>query len=279
MTVLESTLSSPAGADIHVRSWTADTEPTAVIVIAHGFAEHGGRYAALAQRLNAQGWSVVAADHRGHGRSSGKRRSIRSFGEYVADLHAVIEQSRRDEVPVVLLGHSMGGLVALVYALGHESLLHALVLSAPAACPGRVSRVTLLSGRVVSRIAPDAGVLRLPLQRISRDPAVVDQYMRDPLVSVGPMRARLGAEMLDAMARVDHELPRLRLPLLAMQGVEDGLVVPGCARHVYELAGSPDKTLREYPGLWHEIFNEPERDVVINDLISWLRWHVATAGG
>jgi acylglycerol lipase len=91
------------------------------------------------------------------------------------------------------------------------------------------------------------------------------------------MRARLGAEMLDAMDRVDAGLPSLRVPLLVMQGTADGLVDPGCGPHVYERAGSPDKTLKMYDGLWHEIFNEPERDHVLGDLIAWLRTHLSAS--
>jgi alpha-beta hydrolase superfamily lysophospholipase len=128
---------------------------------------------------------------------------------------------------------------------------------------------------VLSVVAPNAGVLRLPLNRISRDQAVVDAYNNDPLVFRTPIRARLGAEMLDAMDRVDAALPAMRLPLLVMQGTADGLVDPGCGPHVYERAGSPDKTLKMYEGLWHEIFNEPERDSVLADLTAWLQTHLA----
>ena len=108
---------------------------------------------------------------------------------------------------------------------------------------------------------------------------MVDAYNHDPLVFRAPMRARLGAEMLDAMDRVDAGLPSLKVPLLVMQGTADGLVDPGCGPHVYERAGSKDKTLKMYDGLWHEIFNEPERDHVLGDLIAWLRTRLAASRG
>ena len=177
--------------------------------------------------------------------------------------------------PPLLLGHSMGGMIALDLAIRPGTVLDGLVLSAPAACPGDISKVRLTLGRVLSQVAPNAGVLRLPLNKISRDQAVVDAYNNDPLVIRSPVRARLGAEWLDAMSRVDAALPSLRVPLLVMQGTADGLVDPGCGPHVYERAGSPDKTLKMYDGLWHEIFNEPERDQVLADLIAWLRSHFA----
>ncbi len=264
------------GLRIHVRTWLPDRLPTGVVVIAHGFAEHGGRYAGVADRLTAAGIAVVAPDHRGHGLSEGKRTSIVRFEDYLDDLTTVIAQvrARWPSLRVVLLGHSMGGLIALDLAVRQAVPLDGLVLSAPAACPREVSQFTLAVGRALSRVAPNTGVLRLPLNRISRDPAVVDEYNSDPLVFRTPIRARLGAEMLDAMDRVDAGLPGLHVPLLVMQGTSDGLVDPGCGPHVYDRAGSGDKTLKMYDGLWHEIFNEPERDQVMGDLTGWLESHL-----
>jgi acylglycerol lipase len=264
------------GLRIHVRTWLPAGAPTGVVVVAHGFAEHGGRYAAVAERLVVDGLAVRAADHRGHGLSEGKRTSVVRFDDYVDDVTTVIAQARErwPALCVVLLGHSMGGLIALDLAVRPDSPLDGLVVSAPAACPREMSKVTLTVGRALSRIAPDTGVLRLPLNRISRDPAVVDAYNNDPLVFRTPIRARLGAEMLVAMDRVDAGLPSLRVPLLVMQGTADGLVDPGCGPHVYSRAGSTDKALKMYDGLWHEIFNEPERDHVLGDLTGWLRSHL-----
>jgi acylglycerol lipase len=261
---------------IRYRTWLPAGSPTGVVVIAHGFAEHGGRYAHIAARLVADGLAVRAPDHRGHGLSEGKRTSVVRFDDYVDDLTTVIEQAREEWASrrVILLGHSMGGLIALRLAVRAGVPIDGLVVSAPAACPRDVSRLTLTVGRALSRLAPNTGVLRLPLNRISRDPAVVDAYNHDPLVFRTPIRARLGAEMLTAMDRVEAGLPRLRMPLLVMQGTADGLVDPGCGPHVYERAGSADKTLKMYDGLWHEIFNEPERDHVLDDLATWVRVHL-----
>ncbi len=271
----DESFSGGRGLRIHVKTWLPAVPPVGVVVIAHGFAEHGGRYAAVAERLVAAGIAVRALDHRGHGLSEGKRTSIVRFADYVDDLSTVIGQARErwPSLHLVLLGHSMGGLIALDLAVRQTIPLEGLVLSAPAACPREVSTFTLAVGRALSRVAPNTGVLRLPLNRISRDPAVVDAYNNDPLVFRTPIRARLGAEMLDAMDRVDAGLPSLRVPLLVMQGTADGLVDPGCGPHVYDRAGSIDKTLKMYDGLWHEIFNEPEREHVLDDLTAWLGTH------
>ena len=272
----EETFTGARGLRIHARTWLPAAPPTGVVVIAHGFAEHGGRYGAVAARLVADGIAVRAADHRGHGLSEGKRTSLVKFADYVDDLTTVIAQARArwPSLRLVLLGHSMGGLIALDLAVRPGVPLEGLVLSAPAACPREVSRLTLAAGRALSRVAPNVGVLRLPLNRISRDPAVVEAYNNDPLVFRTPIRARLGAEMLDAMERIDAGLPSLRTPLLVMQGTADGLVDPGCGPHVYNRAASSDKTLKMYDGLWHEIFNEPEREHVLADLTAWLRSHL-----
>jgi acylglycerol lipase len=264
------------GLRIHYRTWLPAAKPRGAVVIAHGFAEHGGRYAHVAERLVAEGVAVRAPDHRGHGRSGGRRTSVRRFDDYVDDLTTVIQQVRKQwPRPVILLGHSMGGLIALRLAVRAGVPIDGLVVSAPAACPRDVSKLTLTLGRALSWLAPNAGVIRLPLNRISRDPEVVDAYKHDPLVFRTPIRARLGTEMLAAMHQVEAGLPELRTPLLVMQGTADGLVDPGCGPHVYGRAGSPDKTLKMYDGLWHEIFNEPEREHVLDDLAAWVRGHLA----
>jgi alpha-beta hydrolase superfamily lysophospholipase len=264
------------GLRIHHRSWLPSAPPRGIVVIAHGFAEHSGRYARVAERLVAEGVAVRAADHRGHGLSEGKRTSVVRFDDYVDDLTTVVTEARGEwpSLRLILLGHSMGGLIALRFAVCNDSLIDGLVVSAPAACPGDVSRLKLAVGHALSRVAPNAAVLRLPLNKISRDPAVVDAYNSDPLVFRTPIRARLGAEMLATMDRVDAGLPAMRVPLLVMQGTSDGLVDPGCGPQVYRRAGSTDKTLKMYDGLWHEIFNEPERDHVLDDLATWVKAHL-----
>jgi acylglycerol lipase len=274
--VLDDAFVGVRGLRIRYRTWSPAGAPRGIVVIAHGFAEHSGRYGGVAERLTAEGCIVRAPDHRGHGQSEGKRTSVVRFDDYVDDLLTVIAQARGEwpTVPVILLGHSMGGLVALSLAVRAGAPIDGLVVSAPAACPGDVSRVKLTVGRALSRVAPNTPVLRLPLNKISRDAAVVDAYNNDPLVFRTPIRARLGAEMIATMDRVDAALPALRVPLLVMQGTSDALVDPGCGPHVYERAGSPDKTLKMYDGLWHEIFNEPERDHVLEDLVTWVRGHI-----
>jgi alpha-beta hydrolase superfamily lysophospholipase len=269
------TFSGVRGVPIAHREWLPDGDARGSVVIVHGINEHGGRYAHVAHRLVRDGWLVAVIDHRGHGLSGGRRAAVERFDDWVGDLDTYV---RRVLVgapqPVFMLGHSLGGLIALVYALHHRDTLAGLVLSSPSVIPPKgVSPATLRTGRVLSRVAANLPVVALRLDAVSRDPAVVTAYRDDPLVHLGKVRARTGAEILDAIAEVQRDIGELKVPVLSVQGTVDLLVDPGSARWVDEHTGSADHTLRIYDGLYHEVFNEPERDAVLDDVAGWLDAH------
>jgi acylglycerol lipase len=264
-------------ATLYAQAWLPDREPDVVVVISHGLAEHSGRYAGLAERLVARGHGVYALDHRGHGRSSGPRANIERFSYLVSDLGAFVGRAQRQhpDASTYLLGHSMGGAIALATALRNPGGLKGLALSAPALAAGEaVPPLKASAVRLLSRFAPNTGVLTLPATAISRDPAVVRAYDADPLVFRGAIPARTLVELLEAMATFPDAAPKLRLPVLVQHGTADRLVPLAAARPVYERLGSPKlRTIRLYEGLFHEAYNEPEREQVLADLEAWISRH------
>jgi len=265
------------GGNNYFQCWLPDTAPKAVLLLVHGLAEHSGRYANLVAHLVPRGYALYGMDHVGHGKSDGARAHVERFDDFVQPLRTYFGMVRewQPDAPIFLVGHSLGALIGATYLLDHQDGLQGAILSGPAVkIPGNISPVTILAGRILSVLMPKVGVLGLDARGISRDPAVVAAYVNDPLVFTGKATARLGAEMLKAMQRITAEANRIRLPLLILQGGADKLVDPAGARMLHDLAGSADKTLKIYEGLYHEVYNEPERDQVLRDVESWLETHL-----
>jgi acylglycerol lipase len=260
--------------NLYGQSWLPEQSPRALIVVSHGLAEHCGRYAALAGRLVEDGFAVYAMDHRGHGRSGGPRANVERYDYLVSDLGTFVGRAQREHpgVPVILLGHSMGGAVALGCALKYENALRALVLSAPAlAVAEQPSLLKQLMVKALSSLRPDTGVLTIPARAISRDPEVVRAYENDPLVFHEAIPARTVAELFDAMQVLQLRAHELRLPVLIQHGSADELVPLSATHPIYQRLGlAKRRTLLIYDGLFHEIYNEPEKDRVIRDLVNWL---------
>lgn len=257
---------------------TPDRAPRGVVVIVHGLGEHGRRYGHVVRALVAAGFIVAVPDHLGHGRSDGKRLRIKSFADYTGDIGTVLDAVQIDGLPTFLLGHSMGGCIALDYALDHQGRLTGLVLSGPAVVPGSdIPPILVTLAPIVGRIAPGLPSKALSAASISRDPQVVADYDADPLVVRSPIPAGLGGSMITTMRSFPKRLPSLRIPLLVMHGGKDVLAEPDGSRMVEKLAGSSDKTLIIYDELFHEIFNEPERETVIATTVDWLTEHADAA--
>ena len=253
------------------QAWLPDGEPRATVVLAHGASEHGGRYAWAGERLAASGFALYAGDHRGHGRSEGPRALIDRMDRVVGDLDKVVDVAVERHPPKpFLLGHSMGGAVALSYAMVHQDRLRGLILSAPVAVLEAASPVTRLAGRVLSTVAPRLGVYSIDSTAVSRDPAVVRDYDADPLNYHGKLPARTVAELSRAIDGFPEAVTRFKLPMLVMHGTADRLVPIAGSEMVVERAGSEDKTFKRYDGLFHEILNEPERQQVVDDIADWL---------
>jgi acylglycerol lipase len=268
---IEASLTGNGSTRIVYDVWNPDTEPRGTLVISHGLGEYGRRYDHVADRLCALGLVVAVPDHRGHGRSGGPRAGLKRFSDYTDDLHRVFGVVRLPDRPAFLLGHSMGGTVALDYALKHPDTLSGLILSAAAVQPGDDQpKAALAIAKLLGKFLPSLPTAKLDSTGISRDPRVVAAYDADPQVFHGKVPAGLAGGMLGVMDSFPARLPEMAMPLLVLHGSADKMTSPAGSDLVMERAGSTDKTQRVYDGLYHEIFNEPERDLVLDDVVDWL---------
>jgi alpha-beta hydrolase superfamily lysophospholipase len=274
---IEGNFKGVRNANIYYQAWLPDGEVKAVLFVVHGLGEHSGRYMNHVDRFVPLGYAVYGLDHIGHGKSDGQREVIDRFTDFTETLKIYYEMVKgwQPGKPIFILGHSLGGLITCYYLLDHQDLFKGAIISAPLIkVSENISSMTITMGKVLSRIAPKAGLLSLDATGVSSDPEVVNAYVNDPLVFHGKTPARLAAEMLKAMMRVTAEKEKITLPFIVVQGGADKIVDPGGAQMLYDKAGSKDKTLKIYEGLYHEVHNEPEREVMFKDLESWLAAHV-----
>ncbi len=262
--------------NIFHQCWLPEGEVKAVVILVHGLGEHSGRYQNVINALVPQGYAIHALDHIGHGQSDGVRKHIRQFDDFISTLHVFSDMVREqyDAQPVFLLGHSMGGLIATRYMLDYQHEFTGAILSAPALkVDDSVTPLLILIGRILSIVLPRFGVVPMGSAMLSRDPAVVQAYLDDPLVYSGKTTARLAAEIMVTMAYVREHRQSIDLPMLILQGSADRIVHPQGAQSFHDGVGSQDKSLNVYDGWYHELFNEPEREVALADLLTWLDKH------
>ncbi|MFC2078051.1 alpha/beta hydrolase [Candidatus Bipolaricaulota bacterium] len=269
----EGTFAGVRGAEIYCQDWLPEDAPRAVLVIVHGLAEHCGRYGNLVDHFVPRGFAVYAHDHIGHGRSEGKRVFVKRFEDLTDVLGIQVDRvlDQHPETPAYLVGHSIGALIGARYLLDRQEAFAGAILSGSVVkVPENISPIVVAMARLLSAVLPKVGVSAVDAQGVSRDPAVVKAYLDDPLVYTGKTTARMGAEMLKAMERTVRDASRITLPLLILHGSEDTLADPDGTRMLHDAASSPDKTLKIYEGLHHEIYNEPEHAEVLGDVEAWL---------
>jgi acylglycerol lipase len=280
LTQENSTFTAPDGLQLYEQYWQPPAPPKGVVLIVHGYAEHSDRYRHLADFLAHTSYAVASFDLRGHGRSQGERTFINHFDEYLTDLDLFLERVRQRHpgLPLFLLGHSMGGAIAALFAITRQPTIQGLVLSGPAlqAGDGNPAILIALSG-LLGRLFPRLPTVALDSTAVSRDPVVVQRYQTDPMVYHGKFLARTAAELLSAMNRIQAGWETLTMPLLVMHGTEDRLAHPTGSKQLHAHARATDKTLKLYQGLYHEIFNEPEQEQVFRDMCDWLDAHLIMA--
>ena len=253
--------------------WTPDTAPRGVVVLSHGYAEHARRYDHVAQRFGAAGLVTYALDHRGHGRSGGKRVWLKRLSDYTDDFATLVSiaAAAHPDLKRIVVGHSMGGGIVFAYAAEHVGDYSAIVLSGPAvAAQLEAPPLLRLIGKTIGRFFPGAPAKKLPTDAISRDPQVVAAYNADPLVYHGWLPAGISRALLQVGEHEPQLAAKLKAPLLIVHGEQDRLINVEGSRILADNAASADVALKVYPGLYHEVFNEPEKDRVLDDVVAWI---------
>ncbi|KUH96152.1 alpha/beta hydrolase [Mycobacterium sp. IS-1556] len=269
----EHTFAGVGGVRIVYDVWTPEDDPRGVVVLCHGYAEHARRYDHVATRFGEAGLVTYALDLRGHGRSGGKRVYLRNIGEYTEDFRSLVglAAAEHPQLPRIVVGHSMGGGVVFAYGVEHPGDYTAMVLSGPAVyAQDAVSSFMIAVAKVVGSILPGLPVEQLPTEAVSRDPEVVAAYMADPMVHHGKLPAGIAKALIKVGESMPQRASALTAPLLVVHGEQDKLIPVAGSRHLLECVGSSDAHLKVYPELYHEVFNEPERDLVLDDVTSWI---------
>jgi acylglycerol lipase len=273
----ESSFNGVGGLNISIHSWHPDREThRGVVVIVPGFNSHSGYYQWVANQLIADRFAVYSIDLRGRGKSDGERFYVEKFEDYVSDVTSLVALVKKQEpgLPVFMLGHSAGGVVASVYALDHQEELTGLICESFAfEVPAPDFALAVIKG--LSHIAPHAHVLKLHNEDFSRDPAVVEVMNNDPLIAHEVQPTQTVASMVRADERLKKEFPRIKLPVLILHGTKDKATKPSGSQHFYEMAGSKDKTLKLYEGSFHDLLNDLDKKTVMSDILQWINDRIA----
>ncbi|MES1200299.1 MAG: lysophospholipase [Pseudomonadota bacterium] len=262
------------GLTLFLRSWRPAGAARAVVVICPGFNAHSGQYFWVADQLVASNYAVYAIDLRGRGRSDGERFYVDSIDQYVSDLSAAVKVAKTREagLPVYLLGHSAGGVVACTYALDNQAELAGLICESFAfQVPAPDFAIAALKG--LSHLAPHAHVLALKNEFFSRDPAQVKTMNEDPLIAHETQPTRTVAALAIADDRLKAEFPKITLPVLILHGKMDKATKYQGSQFFFDTAGSKDKTLKLYDQGYHDLLNDTEKETVMGDIKTWLETH------
>jgi acylglycerol lipase len=263
--------------EIHTESWLPKADPRAVVVIVHGAAEHIGRYAHVAGRLTSAGYAVYGYDMRGHGKSDGKRGYFGKFEDPIGDFDRFLSliQQTQAGLPLYVFAHSMGAVVALAYLLraDHAPLAGMITSGVPLTMDDNVPNLLISAARTINQVAPTAPLVSLDVTGMSRDPAVLATWTTDPHVNLTLLRVRTTLGILGTVRHIRANLADITLPMLVLHGGGDRIVDSSGSEVLYNGISSEDKKLKIYAELYHEVVNEPERDMVLNDIVRWLDSH------
>jgi acylglycerol lipase len=266
----EQSIQGGAG-NLFVRAWRPTGVPRAIVAICHGFNSHSGAYAWCADQFAQHDFATYAVDLRGRGRSDGERFYIERFDDYVDDLSGLIQFAKSGEsgLPIFVLGHSAGGVIACLYALEHQSEIVGLICEDIAyEVPAPDVALTLMKG--ISHFVPHAHALALKNEDFSRDSTFVDAMNHDPLIARETQPFATMAAIVRADELLKASFPRITLPLLVIHGTADRAAKASGSQRLHEQAGSKDKTLRLYEGRYHDPLNDFGKEEVLADIVAWI---------
>lgn len=252
---------------LFTRTWISTDRPERGMLIVHGLAEHSGRWGHVARFFADLGYSVTAFDLRGHGQSEGIRGHVGSFNDYLDDIQGIVESGLvRTDLPWVMYGHSLGGLISTGYLAEKRPHPDAAVLSAPA-LDAHVPTALRIAAQILGRVAPEFAINNpIDGEQLAGDEAVAEAYFADPLVYT-KATARLGLEVFRKQDRILSEIESINTPTLVIHGAADTLAPPFASAPLASVASVERKV---YPGLHHEMHNEPEWDQVLSEVGAWL---------
>ena len=273
----ESSFEGVGGLKIATRSLQPEGKPRAVMILVHGFNAHSGYMEWPAEQFTANGFASYALDHRGRGKSEGERFYVEEFKDYLADLDTLVNIARSENpgLPVYMIGHSAGGVIATSYTYEHQDEISGLICHSFAFDVGLPHLVQLaLEG--VGKLLPHVHVFSLNNADFSRDPVAVERMNNDPLIHKESQPAETARVMLLAADALREHMPNFKVPVLIIHGSLDKATRPAGSQYFYDHAGSTDKTLKIYEGHFHDLLADVDKEKVMSDILAWLDERVPT---
>ena len=267
----EFTFEGVAGIKIAARSWTSENVIRGIMILVHGFNSHSGYFGWAAEQFASNGFAVYALDHRGRGKSEGERFYVEKFSDWLEDVDKLSDIARSENagVPVYMLGHSVGGVIASSYVFEHQTEIAGLICESFAFDVG-LPELAQLALEGASYLIPHLPVYSLKNEIFSRDPKVVEQMNNDPLIANEKQPAETVSEVLKAAARLKENMPNFKIPVFIIHGTADKATRPEGSQYFYDNVGSEDKTLKLYEGGYHDLLNDIDKETVMRDILVWI---------
>ena len=273
----ESTFEGVGDLKIATRSWKPAGTPRAIAILIHGFNAHSGYMVWPAEQFAADGFAAYALDLRGRGKSEGERFYVEEFSDYLGDVDLLVQTARAENpgLPVYVLGHSAGGVIASSYVFENQDKISGLICESFAFDVG-LPHLVQLALQGVSYLTPHLHVFSLNNADFSRDPAAVEAMNNDPLIAKESQPAETASEMLKAAERLKDNMPSFTVPVLIIHGTDDKATRPAGSQYFYDTAASTDKTLKLYEGHYHDLLNDVDKEIVMADILNWVNERVPT---